>query len=121
MLPDDTLPDPDAPLHGRSEVALVGTESQLRTNLNRCRNRRTQRAFDRFRVDHDAGVENALRVPDRLESCEEVEDARLVHMRQESTARPSVAVLTGEAATVLFDQVGSIGHEAGEPLHSKSP
>src|SRR5205814_9909971 len=66
---------------------------------------------DRVRLDHLARVHLPVRVPDRLELAEALDELVAEHLRQELRARLPVAVLSGERASEREDEIGRIGEE----------
>ena len=75
---------------------------------------------ERVRVDDLAGVHLPVRVPDRLELPERLDQLGAEHLRQQLAARLAVAVLPGDRAAVGDDEVGTLLDE-GAVLREARP
>ena len=95
---------------GESEHGLVRGRRLARQDPERCVHRR--------RVDDLAGVEDALRIEGPLHADEQVVTGVAHHRADELTAKPAVAVLATERATVFFDQRRHVGGHVAEHLQT---
>src|SRR5437868_6718087 len=66
-------------------------------------------------VDNLARIHLPLRVPNRFELAECIDEFRAEHLMEELASRLSVAVLAAQTAAVPYAKVGSLFHE-GAPL-----
>ena len=66
------------------------------------------------------GVEQVVRVADRLDRGEQPQRLRVVHQRQQLGAGPAVAVLAGQRAAVVAQLERARGEEVAEDLRAES-
>src|SRR5205823_15048388 len=76
--------------------------------------------IERVGVDDLSRIHLPVRIPDRLELAERLNDLRAEHPRQQLPARLTVAMFAGERAAVSMYQIGGVLHERSECRHAFS-
>src|SRR5579884_250857 len=105
-------PDAEAALRRRGERAAVVVEREVRLHLARLvRRRHAQVRVERVGVGDLAGIHLVVRVPDRLELAERLDELWAEHAVEELGTGLAVAVLARERAAVARDEGGSVLHE----------
>ena len=107
------LANAHAAARGLGEAGIVLREGEVRLWLERAvLGTQPQVLVDAVGPYHLARVHLPVRVPDRLELVESVDEILAVHEGQELRLALPVAVLTRQGATVRDHQVRGLGHEA---------
>ena len=111
-LPPPALADADAARRRMRERAVVVGVSQMRFERPRLVGQaEAQVGVDRERLDRFSGIEPVLRIPDRLEPAEALDQLVAVHDAQELRARLTIAMLARKRTTVAVYQRRRFAHE----------
>nr|BFE73797.1 hypothetical protein GCM10020092_070980 [Actinoplanes digitatis] len=114
------LADAGAAVHGLAEVAVV-VRVRHREPLEREAPGGPDVGVDRVRLDKDARVEQVAGVERVLDPREQGDGVRGVHVWQQLRAGPAVAVLAGERAAELADELGRVGEELAQHRRPAGP
>src|SRR5205823_936010 len=102
----------DAAQGGFGEASAVRRVLEVRAREGRpVQGAQAKVLVEAIRIDELAGIHASLRVPDRLELAESLDQLRPEHPRQQLRARLAVAVLAGERPAEAHDEKGRLLHE----------
>jgi hypothetical protein len=114
-----TLPHPEAAFRRRSEAATVGRVAKLCLHRPRAVARiHLQMRVERIRIDHLARVHLPVRVPDRLELTECLDELGAEHLGKQLRACVAISVLTRQRSAIVGDQVARVLHERAVVAHA---